>query len=374
MEGSTVVVAGLPAPSYYSAGGVWAAKAAFVGGQWWIAYYNGQKGIVLHPFASAERAFSILPIGDGWHAIGARSATVLRIAISRTPGEGPGDVWGYDIDVTTGVAVPLPFGTQSQEVVTLPFMLMSEINPAPPVTLPLFAFAHPVLVVPYKDPAGTSGAPAEILVNQNDQRVVRPLFVAEDTLASTWLGSLLGIYTEGANPAAAIAAATQRSTRVLWCQDNADLFSVPTGLRPYDIVLMQTYRYKEHGETLQQALARWRRDVTIMLQTWAGDCGIVPQFYCMGYPTEVLTVGEVLETQDYLSELVNTSARIKVIAPFAYQRANGITGHAELEQSYVNLLRAAPPGVVLLPVPPPVPPNPQPTTPYPAARPYTRTV
>jgi hypothetical protein len=91
-------------------------------------------------------------------------------------------------------------------------------------------------------------------------------------------------------------------------------------------------------------------------------------FYCMGgaaggNPPEVWQVGTVLATQAYLSELVNEMGAT-LIVPFSYLRANGIVAHPELMTSYHNLL-AAGSLVTLTPVP-----KPQPTTPYPAARPY----
>lgn len=368
MQGFTVQVAGLPPPAYATAGGIWNAQAVFVANAWWICYYSGAYGIVLHPFSSAERCYVILSKGDGWHRIVGMTAQVVRVAVSRTEGEAPGDVWGYDIDVTTGYAIPLPFGAQPAEPVTLPFAPMNGVDEQP-VALPAFSFSHPLLVVPFKDPRGATKAKAEILVNQNDQETARPVFVADDTLTAKWRGELLGIYAEGTGAKNAIVEAEKRATRVLWCHDSDAPFLLPDGLRPWDIPLVELYRYKAHGETLPAAVERWRRDVGLMLATWKGDCGLVPQFYCMGGapPNEVLTVAEVLATQDYLSELANRSARIKILAPFSYLRANGIEPHVELEMSFNNLLVAAPPGVALTPVPPAHQPQ---ATPYAAARPY----
>lgn len=131
MEGSVIKVANLPPAAYVNAGGVWAAQAAYAAGAWWVCYYSGEKGIVLHPFASAARAYSILPKGDGWFAISVVSAgDTIRIAVSRTQGEGPGDIWGYDINVTDGRATPLPCWPEGRPTTFL-FLPMASINPAP---------------------------------------------------------------------------------------------------------------------------------------------------------------------------------------------------------------------------------------------------
>ncbi len=366
MEGFTVQVANLPQPLYRNEGGIWAAQAAFVGGEWWTAYYSGKRGVILHPFRSSERCFPLVPKGDAWHRITPMGPNVLRFAISRTEGEGAGDIWGYDLDVTTGIANPLPFGNQPQTPTVFEFVLTDTVNADPPVPVvyPTYSFTHPLVVVPFKDPENTSGAKAEILVNENDQTATRPLFVADDTLGSTWRGELLGIYTEGmANLSKVIADAAKRKTRVLWCHDSDAPLVLPTGLRPWDIVMMELYWYKKKGETLAQAVARWRRDQPVLL-SWPGDCGLVPMFYCMGGlpPNEDLTPAEVLQTLAYLNEFANRSSRIKILSPFEYLRGNGITAHPELLRSYKDLLAAAPPGVVLTPVPPdpPDPPKPEP--------------
>lgn len=365
---SAVKVVNVPQPAFYASGGVWNAQAAFVAGAWWIAYYNGEKGVVLHPFASADRAYSIAPSGDAWHTIRALGLYVVRVAISRTEGEGPGDVWGYDVDVRSGACRPLPFGAQPQEPFVMPFMQMSEINP-PHVEIPTFNFNHAVSTVVFKDPIGDSGAPAEILVNQNAQRRARPVFVADDSLIDgNWIGPLQGIYTEKRGDALAgvIKTATALKTRVMACHDSQAPWTLPEGLRAWDVVAIETYRYA--NETLDQALARWRRDAREMLARWAGACAVVPPYYCMGGtpggdPPELWPVSAVLDMQRHLEEIVNLSSRIGIVAPFSYLRGNGIVAHDELMQSFRNLLAAAPhaPSLPPVPVTPPKPDPPKPT-------------
>jgi hypothetical protein len=216
-------------------------------------------------------------------------------------------------------------------------------EPSEAVRFPTFAFDHPVLVAPFKDSEGTSGAPAEIVVNGNAQAVARPYFAAEDTLAGPFLGELLGIYSESSlNPTAALGIADRRHTRLLLCHDSATPWTPPAGLRPWDVPCLELYWYAK-GETLDQARFRWSSSVQALVNAWPGDCGVVPMFYCMGGapPDEVLTVAEVLDALASLSLLVNLSPRIKVIAPFSYQRANGIVAHPELRKAFNDLLGAA---------------------------------
>ncbi len=329
MEGFRVVVANLPTPEYYAGTGIWKAQAAFAGGQWWIAYYSSEKGIILHPFASSARAFPILPVGDGWHAIAAIGPNTIRIAISSTEGEGAGDIWGYDVDVTTGAAIPLPFWPGGAPRV-FPFVPLEEINPAP-LPRPSFSFAHPISVYPFK--AAGSGRP--------------------DVFT-------LGTYSESATPPAPLP-----NGRLVLAHDGASDWTIPAGsLRSYDLVLWELYRVK--GETLAQSAARWDRQARRNLEQWPRDCGVIPMFYCQGgvpggNPPELWTVAEVLEGLEYLDVIANLSPRIKVIAPFAYDRANGIVAHPELRQAFDDCVNAAARAgeSTLTPVPgPPDPPKP----------------
>jgi hypothetical protein len=333
MEGFSVRVENLPTPQYHAGGGIWKAQAAYAGGQWWICYYSGEKGIVLHPFASSARAFPILPVGDGWHAIAPIGPNTIRIAISRTEGEGAGDIWGYDLDVTTGAAAPLPFWPGGVARV-FPFLPIEEINPAP-LPRPTFAFTHPISVYPFK--AAGSGRP--------------------DVFT-------LGTYAEGRPPA------PLPKGRLLLAHDSPADWTIPAGeLRSYDLVLWELYRVK--GETLAASAARWDRQARSYLQKWPRDCGVIPMFYCQGgvpggNPPELWTVAEVLEGLEYLDAIANLSPRIKVVAPFAYDRANGIVAHPELRQAFDDLVAAAARAgeSTLTPIPtdppidPPKPPNP----------------
>ena len=131
-EGFAVHVRGLPTPAYDASGGVWRPMVTFAAGEWWISYYSGARGIVLHPLTDTNRCYSILPKGDGWHTIGALSSDVIRIIVSSGIGEQPGQIWGVDLNVRTGHGMRWKTG----EPFTLLLQPISDINrvvnPPPP--------------------------------------------------------------------------------------------------------------------------------------------------------------------------------------------------------------------------------------------------
>lgn len=253
------------------------------------------------------------------------------------------------------------------ELSALPFV-------PPPQPAPVsFSFTHPVMVAPFKDPLGDSGAPAEILVNSTNQSVARPFFLTTDCLETRHLGELLGVYSEESDPQQGhLLIAEALETRLLLGHDALTDWTLPRGLRPWDIPALELYRSKL--ETLDQTVARWSRQLDSLLHQWPGDLCVIPPFYCQGGapPNELWAVEDVLDGLDYLSGLVNRSPRIKVIAPFAWLRANGITAHPELRTAFDALLAAgADAGLAhLLPVPePPDPPEPPTPEPVPAFHP-----
>ncbi len=250
-----------------------------------------------------------------------------------------------------------------------------------PLRLPTFGpFNHPVLVAPFKDTKGISGAPAEIVVNGGRQRVNRPCFAAEDSLKGPFYQRPDGIYTEATDPAEVVALAKQYRMRVLACHDAQIGVNIGqlSELRSCDLPMVELYRYEGDGSA-ESAHARWRQQIIWLLGYWHYDIGLIPQFYTMSKKdgSELWTEQEVLDGLQPLTDLVNLSPRIKLIAPFSYDRANGISGHAPFEEAFERLLAAAnpnhatiefrpipsdPPVVLPAPVtpPPPVIPIPEP--------------
>ncbi len=248
-------------------------------------------------------------------------------------------------------------------------MSMAELHALPLVpsvpVIPTFHFTHGVVVLPFKDPEGVSGAPAEIVVNQNAQSVARSYFVAEDSLLGPFRGERWGIYTERADPTP-LMLEHPRSRLLVGHDDTTDWDVTALRLRPFDIPMLELYFPRVRGlETIPQSAVRWRRQAVRLLQQWSGDCAVDPQFYLMGNaPPWLYTEAEVLEGLTYLSEIVNLSPRIKLIVPFAFLRANGISAHPSLQLAWRALLRAADTAgratLLSVPVTPPPPPPPPP--------------
>ncbi len=201
------------------------------------------------------------------------------------------------------------------------WMSLAELKALPvqtPAPLPVvFSFSHPVLVAPFK--AEGSG-----LVD---------LFT-------------LGNYSEGAYPV------LPSGRRLLLGHDSIEDWNFPQDLRQWDIPFLELYRVPQ--ETLTTSVSRWTRQTFALLAHWPGDVGVIP----MMYDQFRWSISEILDGLRYLSTLVNLSPRIKVIAPFAYNRANGIVKYPELQQALRDMVKASPGVPNLLPVggPPHLPP------------------
>jgi hypothetical protein len=323
-------------------------------GEEWLVYWSDSVGFV----AQLDGATDGYILGTSPTFFNHDATNVggeLVIAYSLTQGEGPNDIRVVPID-RSAARVPL-------------------VAAPPVVVIPSFSFAHPVVVAPFKDPSGDTSAPMEIVVNQTGQELDRPCFAAEDSL--TWTGTLEGIYSEAADPAAAIALAAQYATRLVLAHDSTADWTPPAGLRAFDLPTRELYL--SESETLDQSVARWTRQTQQLLADWPGSIGLIPMFYCMGGapPDELFTVAQVCDGLAHLSAIVNLSPRIILIAPFAYLRANGMTGHPELLQAFANLLAeqqrvglAALPPISTPPDPePPEPPDPEPPDPQPEPQP-----
>jgi len=107
-EGADVVrTRNLPAPLVLP-GGVWAPRAVVLDGVWWLCYYSGSAGVVLHPF-NAFDGYVIVPLGENaWHdAITLLPPSLARVVWSRTEGEGAGDIRWRDVNVALEPRVDL---------------------------------------------------------------------------------------------------------------------------------------------------------------------------------------------------------------------------------------------------------------------------
>lgn len=199
------------------------------------------------------------------------------------------------------------------------WLSMGELFTLPPVAAPpapvTFHFTHAVMVRPFK--AEGSGLP--------------DLFT-------------LGTYSEDPSPS------YPPNQRLLLGHDSLADWTLPPGLRPWDLLLLEYYRTPE--ETLEQSVNRWWAQTLGLLNDWPGDVGCIP----MMYDPFRWSLEEILAGLRALDALVNLSPRIKVIAPFAYNRANGIVKYPELQQALHDMAAACPGAPTLTPIAP-VPPD-----------------
>jgi hypothetical protein len=347
-EHGLLVAFGLSLPEHGTH--VWQPRAANVGDRWVLLYQDPNGGrLVLdgHVIGPGGNYYYLDLYWDG-----------AQLHVCWSPNQADTDPQTLTLTLAALAALPK----------------VGDVSPAEPVT---FApFDHPVLVAVFKDPNGESGAPAEIVVNKTAQTAHRPYFMAEDG-GGPFQGELLGVYSESStNPIAALQVAERLNTRLLLCHDSPEQWTLPSGLRRFDIPLVELYRYA--GETLTQARMRWVSTLQSVLAQWPGDVGVAPQFYCMSRPDggELWPIADVLDGLRPLTSLVNLSPRIKVVAPFSWQRGNGIVAHPELRAAFASLLQASPGLPTLTPIvtaPPPAPhPKPTPAPPAPAPKPATR--
>jgi hypothetical protein len=275
-----------------------------VAGEVWLVYQSDRGLIAQRDGALEGYVLEAQPITfnhDAGCPEAGPAAGELLVVWSVTQGEAPGDLRRLVVDRTQ------------------PRMAL-----APTPTPVVFSFSHPVGVTPFK--AHGSGVP--------------DLFT-------------LGIYTEAEtlpNPLP--------PGRLLVGHDAPTPRVPPAILRPTDLPLIEYYRLP--SETLAQSVTRWATNTEILLGGWPGlEVGVIP----MMYDQFRWSVGEILDGLRALSDLVNRSPRITVIAPFAYDRANGIVKYPELQQAFHDLVQAAAiasrvPGPIVPEEPPmPVAPN-----------------
>lgn len=126
-------------------GSVYRPTALYVNSEWWLCYYSGSRGIVLHPFGSLE-GFIHLPLGtDGWHsAVVLRrpgtmyeASRIIRVATATHEGEQPGEVWVRDYDVAYN-AVCDPWGDNVWQLSSRkPLVPVAPVLPGPTIALSL---------------------------------------------------------------------------------------------------------------------------------------------------------------------------------------------------------------------------------------------
>jgi hypothetical protein len=212
----------------------------------------------------------------------------IRIAWARFDGEPPGSLEIVEWDLVSGI---------------------EDLTPPAPIKFPTFRFSHPVSVYPFR--AEGSGRP--------------------DVFT-------LGTYSESPTPTSPLP-----KGRLLLAHDSAADWTIPAGaLRSYDAVGWELYRVE--GETLEQSGARWIRQARANLAQWPRDCFVIPMFYNQFNPATgawLWTDQEVLDGLEYLDQVVNLDPRIKFMAPFSFDRTNGIKPNPNLRRAFDDCVAAA---------------------------------
>ncbi len=339
---------GLPVPAQFESANFPSCFEAL--GQLWLVYARGTGGLVIRPWNDATHGFIVVP--EGQNAFGPCVIT----------GDDPKHVialWGTNAAETEIRALTVDLTAPLQPI---------PVGP-PPIVYPVIApFTHAVSIAPFKDLDGTSGSDSEVVIDgasqaPGDRRLCWVGFDLDGghtAILKAWTaGRLYGIAAEGFGPRGYDAArplADRLFTRVAWWSDGIQVVAPPVGLNSWDQVWHEWYWYREQGETFSQAQVRWSRAFDLGLASRCHDLGGIPQYFTRGIFTDQETVNIIGAS---LSVFGNLTPRLTVIAPFEYDRINGITGNPAVHQMYDRLLAASVLGVPVFtpawPVPPPRP-------------------
>jgi len=288
-----------------------------------IAYWSNEAGALVVEGDGTGLGYMFVTENGFDHDLIALDGEAILVA-SRTAGEGPGDLVKIAIS-SAGLRYLVPADGQAPP--WFPAPTFGPIEIAPTLKFPTFRFSHRISVYPFK--AGDSGRP--------------DIFT-------------LGHYTESPTPPVPLPV----GLRVLLAHDGESDWTIPAGsLRSYDAVGWELYRVK--GETLAQSFARWERQALRNLEQWPRDCFLIPMYYNQFNPATggwLWTDAEVLEGLEYLDTIANLSPRIKFVAPFSYDRANGIKPNPNLRRAFDDLVAAAALAGEATLTPVPTPPDP----------------
>lgn len=108
--GTGLTFLNLPTPLTLMPGGASGFKAAYVNGQWWIAYYSERRAqVILHPFNELV-GYAISRPGDAWFNLRVLTGGLIYVPWSSKEGEQPGEMTLDDsvmFDVTADPRMPL---------------------------------------------------------------------------------------------------------------------------------------------------------------------------------------------------------------------------------------------------------------------------
>jgi len=287
----------------------------------WFLYHNDAT-YIQYGYTATGYQFGGSYAPDMW--IGPTDAA--QVALTLSPGEAPSTIQLVDIQLGTGV------------------MPISR----PIVYPPVVPFARRFYLAPFKDLRGVSGSNSEVVIDGAAQQAVRPCWVGQD-LDGGWtsvdransLGRLIGICAESRGDLSGYAhvraKADQLKTRVAWWKDGPDPLAPPSDLHDWDELWAEWYVFKEHGETLAIALDRWKRELDLALASKCQNLAGIPQYFTRGIFSDQETVDIIGAALDFFR---NATPRLVILAPFEYDRANGITGNVACAEMYRRTLAA----------------------------------
>jgi hypothetical protein len=100
-----VFTTGIPKPTTISPA-VWRPRVANVAGEWWVAYWTNERGLVVHPFTSI-RGYVVRTTPDAFSHDMIAIGRSLRVSFATNEGETPGSVVTRDINIDTEPRVDL---------------------------------------------------------------------------------------------------------------------------------------------------------------------------------------------------------------------------------------------------------------------------
>lgn len=158
---------------------------------------------------------------------------------------------------------------------------------------------------------------------------------------------LLGILATTADIVTPIAKAVELGTRIFCLFDSPDFYplDVLKKLRPWDCPLLETYLVGQ--EAIEDAENRWAGQCTYMDHHWPHLWGTVWMDYTQN---GTQAVQRVLNAQPSISRLVSLFPRLAIVAPFAWQRADGCTANPPLAEVVTRIAAASLGAATFIPV------------------------
>lgn len=229
------------------------------------------------------------------------------------------------------------------------------VPPNPIIYPPVAEFPHAISIAPYKDLQGVSGSDSQVCIDGampavGDTRmswVGQGLDGSYDAIRRVHAtGRLYGIIAEtraDSKPDALVplrALADELQTRLAWWYDGIKVVAPPVQyLKPWDQIWHEWFWYPDK-ESLIDAEMRWDAAWALSEATHCEDLGGIPQNF-----TGALSEQQAVDCLGVALTDFSSLSRLKVLAPFEFDRINGITGLASMREMYNRTLAASVHGV-----------------------------